>query len=308
MIAFEALSKDFGATRAVNALTATIEPGQVTGFLGPNGAGKSTTMRMILGLDAPSSGQALLNSVPYAQLRYPLHTVGAHISGTAGHPGHSPRTFLKALAQSNRIPVDRVDAVLTEVGLQPVAGKRIGGFSLGMRQRLGIAAALLGDPQILILDEPMNGLDAEGISWIRQLMRTRAERGGTIFVSSHLMSEVQQVADQLILIGRGALITQAPTQDLIKQFTEPVITVRSPQAAALAGLLLQPGVEVNATAGDRLEVIGMPLEAIGASAFAGGFELHELSVAHGSLENAYNQLTHDTVEYSTELAGRVGSK
>ncbi|MGP9489736.1 ATP-binding cassette domain-containing protein [Glutamicibacter sp. AOP5-A2-7] len=307
MITLEALSKDFGATRAVNALTATIEPGQVTGFLGPNGAGKSTTMRMILGLDAPSSGQALVNSVPYAQLRYPLHAVGAHISGTAGHPGHTPRTFLKALAQCNRIPASRVDEVLAEVGLQSVAGKRIGGFSLGMRQRLGIAAALLGDPHILVLDEPMNGLDAEGIGWIRQLMRTRAERGGTVFVSSHLMSEVQQVADQLILIGRGELIAQAPTGELIRQFTQQVITVRSPQLAALAGLLRQPGIELNA-AEDRLEVVGLPLENIGALAFAHGIELHELSIAHGSLENAYNQLTHDTVEYSAELARGAGSK
>ncbi|WP_404290688.1 ATP-binding cassette domain-containing protein [Glutamicibacter arilaitensis] len=305
MITLEALTKDFGATRAVNQLSVNIAPGKVTGFLGPNGAGKSTTMCMILGLDAPSQGQALLNSVPYAKLRYPMHTVGAHISGTAGHPGHSPRTFLKALAQSNRISATRVDAVLTEVGLQSVASKRIGGFSLGMRQRLGIAAALLGDPQILILDEPMNGLDAEGIGWIRALMRTRAEQGGTIFVSSHLMSEVQQVADHLILIGRGALITEAPTQELIKEFTQQVITVRSPKATALAGLLERTGIEVMATAVDQLEVIGMPLEGVGSLAFAGGIELHELSVTHGSLENAYNQLTHDTVEYSAELSGGV---
>lgn len=307
MIALEALCKDFGATRAVNALTATIEPGQVTGFLGPNGAGKSTTMRMILGLDAPSSGRALVNSVPYAQLRYPLQVLGAHICGTAGHPGHTPRTFLGSLAQSNRIPGTRVDEVLADVGLQSVGTQRIGGFSLGMRQRLGIAAALLGDPEILVLDEPMNGLDAEGIVWIRQLLRARADRGGTVFVSSHLMSEVQQVADQLILIGRGELIAQAPARELIRQFTQQVITVRSPQLAALAGLLQRPGIELNAGE-DRLEVIGLPLENVGGLAFAHGIELHELSVAHGSLENAYNQLTHGMVEYSAESARGAGSK
>ena len=308
MITLEALTKDFGSTRAVNELSVDITAGKVTGFLGPNGAGKSTTMRMILGLDTPTAGKSLVNGVPYAKLRYPLHTVGAHISGTAGHPGHTPRTFLKALAQSNRIPVRRAEQALAEVGLQSVATKRIGGFSLGMRQRLGIAAALLGDPQILILDEPMNGLDAEGILWIRQLMRTRADAGGTIFVSSHLMSEVQQVADHLILIGRGELITEAPTQELIQEFTQQLITVRTPRAAALAGLLAQQGAKVSTTGEDHLEVVGMPLERIGALAFAGGIELHELSIIHGSLENAYNQLTHDTVDYSAELTGGVTTK
>ncbi|HJX78313.1 ATP-binding cassette domain-containing protein [Glutamicibacter sp.] len=308
MITLEALTKDYGATRAVNNLSVNITAGKVTGFLGPNGAGKSTTMRMILGLDAPTGGQSLVNGVPYAKLRYPLHTVGAHILGTAGNPGHTPRTFLKALAQSNQIPVRRVAEVLAEVGLQSVATKRIGGFSLGTRQRLGIAAALLGDPQILILDEPMNGLDAEGISWVRQLMRTRADAGGTIFVSSHLMSEVQQVADHLILIGRGELITEATTQELIQEFTQQLITVRTPRAAALAGLLTQRGAKVSTSGEGHLEVIGMPVERVGALAFAGGIELHELSIIHGSLENAYNQLTHDTVDYSAELTGGVRTK
>ena len=308
MITLEALTKDFGSTRAVNELSVDITAGKVTGFLGPNGAGKSTTMRMILGLDSPTAGKSLVNGVPYAKLRYPLHTVGAHISGTAGHPGHTPRTFLKALAQSNRIPVRRAEQALAEVGLQSVATKRIGGFSLGMRQRLGIAAALLGDPQILILDEPMNGLDADGISWIRQLMRTRADAGGTIFVSSHLMSEVQQVAQQLILIGRGELITEAPTLELIKEFTQQVITVRTPQAAEFTGLLVQRGAEVSTLGEDRLEVSGMPLEDIGALAFASHVELHDLSTSHGSLEIAYNQLTHNTVQYSAELAKGAGIK
>lgn len=308
MITLEALSKDFGTTRAVTDLTAAVEPGTVTGFLGPNGAGKSTTMRMILGLDTPTSGQALLNGQRYGQLRYPMRTVGAHITGSAGHPGHTPRTFLKALAQSNRIAGSRVTEVLAEAGLQSVAHKRIGAFSLGMRQRLGIAAALLGDPQILILDEPMNGLDAEGIAWIRQLMRTRAAQGGTIFVSSHLMSEVQQVADQLILIGRGALLAQAPTDELIKDFTRQVITVRSPQAAALAGLLSGEGAQAIAGSHGQLEISGASMEQVGALACHAGIELHELSLARGSLESAYNQLTRDTVEFSADYAGKAEGK
>lgn len=308
MITLDSLTKDYGNNRAVNELSFTIEPGTVTGFLGPNGAGKSTTMRMILGLDAPTSGRSLINGVGYEQLRYPTRTVGAHITGTAGHPGHTPRTHLKALAQSNKIPASRIDEVLAHAGLESVAAQRIGGFSLGMRQRLGIAAALLGDPQILILDEPMNGLDAEGIAWIRQVMKNRAAQGGTVFVSSHLMSEVQQVADQLVLIGRGELITQAPTGELIKGFAQHVITVRSPQASALAGALAGHGAEIIEGGGNHLEITGISLAEVGAIAFSNGFELHELSQAHGSLESAYNQLTRDTVEFTSTTAGKVMGK
>jgi len=304
MIKLEALTKDYGNTRAVKELSVEIQPGRVTGFLGPNGAGKSTTMRMILGLDAPTSGQALVNGQRYGQLAYPMHTVGAHISGTAGHPGHTPRTFLQALAQSNRISKNRVDQVLEESGLATVASKRIGGFSLGMRQRLGISAALLGDPQILILDEPMNGLDAQGIAWIRQMMRTRAENGGTVFVSSHLMSEVQQVADQLILIGRGQLIANAATEQLITEFTQQVVTVRSPQVQALADLLGQQGVQVLPAGAQAVRVTGLAVEEIGALAFAQHIELHELSAARGSLESAYNQLTHDSMEFTAPSPAR----
>lgn len=308
MITLEALSKNFGSTHAVKNLTVNINPGTVTGFLGPNGAGKSTTMRMILGLDAPTSGQALVGGVRYDQLCYPMRTVGAHITGTAGHPGQTPHTFLKSLVQSNQLAGTRAAEVLAEAGLQNVAHKRIGGFSLGMRQRLGIAAALLGDPQILILDEPMNGLDAEGIAWIRQLMKTRAANGGTIFVSSHLMSEVQQVADQLILIGRGELIAQAPTEELIKDFTTQMVTVRSPQAAALAESLARSGAQITTGGEGQLQISGLSLQEVGAVAFRQGYELHELSLMRGSLESAYNQLTRDTVEFSSESAGKVMSK
>jgi len=304
MITFESLSKHYGTTRAVNQLNVEIHPGKVTGFLGPNGAGKSTTMRMILGLDAPTSGRALINGQRYDQLTYPMHTVGAHISGTAGHPGHTPRTFLRALAQSNRVPQQRVEQVLEESGLSSVATKRIRGFSLGMRQRLGISAALLADPDILILDEPMNGLDAQGITWIRQLMRNRADQGGTVFVSSHLMSEVQQVADQLILIGRGELIANATTEQLINEATEQVVTVRSPHVLALADLLTSRNLKFRVVDEQLIEVIGLGLQATGALAFANGIELHELSAAHGSLESAYNQLTQESMEFSAPSVER----
>jgi len=302
MISLEALTKDYGETRAVNELSVDVHPGRVTGFLGPNGAGKSATMRMILGLDAPTSGRALVNGQRYGQLTYPMHTVGAHISGTAGHPGHTPRTFLHALARSNRIPEQRVDRVLEESGLATVAAKRIGGFSLGMRQRLGISAALLGDPDILILDEPMNGLDAQGITWIRQLMRNRAENGGTVFVSSHLMSEVQQVADHLILIGRGRLIADATTEQLIRDFTQQVITVRSPQVHALADLLERHHAQLQPAENNTVRITGLVVEEISALALSHGIELHELSSAHGSLEAAYNQLTLDSMEFAPTVA------
>lgn len=304
MITLEALTKDYGDTRAVNELSVEVRPGKVTGFLGPNGAGKSTTMRMILGLDAPTKGKALVNGQRLDQLAYPMHTVGAHISGTAGHPGHTPRTFLRALAQSNRIPGQRVDQVLEESGLGSVATRRIGGFSLGMRQRLGISAALLADPQILILDEPMNGLDAQGIAWIRHLMRNRAQNGGTIFVSSHLMSEVQQVADQLILIGRGQLIANGATEQIINDFTQRVITVRSPQVQALADLLASHNAQVKLADHDAAQVTGLAVEEIGSLAFSHGFELHELSGAHGSLEAAYNRLTRDSMEFAGPESAR----
>lgn len=308
MITLASLSKTYGAKRAVNNLDAHIQPGKVTGFLGPNGAGKTTTMRLILGLDRPTAGQALVNGVPYRQLERPLRTVGAHINANTGNPGRTPVSHLRTLAYSNGIPGTRVGAVLEQTGLSSVAHQRIRGFSLGMRQRLGIASALLGDPQILILDEPMNGLDAEGIAWIRELMRERARAGGTVFVSSHLLSEVQQVADELILIGRGELITQAPMAQLLEEYSRPRILVKSPQADALAELARGHAYSVTPGTGGRLEVAGATPEQLGALAFRSGIELHELSSVGTSLESIYTQLTRDAVEYAAQPEERVHSR
>ncbi|NAZ16753.1 ATP-binding cassette domain-containing protein [Glutamicibacter soli] len=308
MITLESLGKTYGPKHAVDNLDAGIQPGKVTGFLGPNGAGKSTTMRLILGLDRPTRGRALVNGVPYRDLEHPLRTVGAHINTTAGHPGRTPVSHLRALAYSNGIEATRVGVVLEQTGLSSVAHQRIRGFSLGMRQRLGIASALLGDPKILILDEPMNGLDAEGISWIRGLMRERARAGGTVFVSSHLMSEVQQVADELILIGRGELITQAPMAQLLEDYSRPRILVKSPQAEALAELARGHGYSVSSGTGGRLEVSGATLAQFGSLAFHAGIELHELSSAGTSLESIYTQLTRDAVEYAAQPEETVQSR
>ncbi|WP_313814692.1 ATP-binding cassette domain-containing protein [Glutamicibacter sp.] len=300
MITLNNLSKVYGAKPAVDGLSLSIEPGLVTGFLGPNGAGKTTTMRMILGLEHPTAGSAMIHQKPYDQWDYPLRTVGAHINANAGHPGRTPRTFLKALSQSNRIPSSRIDVVLEAAGLSAVEGDRIRGFSLGMRQRLGIAAALLGDPEILIFDEPMNGLDAEGIRWIRDLMRQHANDGGTVFVSSHLMSEMQQVADQLVVIGRGKLITQAPMQELLEIGGGAQIIVKSPDSGRLKAALESERLTVIVQAHDELLISGGTLHDVGAVAYRAGCELHELSTRTSSLENIYTQLTQEAVEYSAQ--------
>lgn len=303
MIELTGLTKDFGRTRAVDDLTCTIEPGVVTGFLGPNGAGKSTTMRMILGLDHPTSGTATIDGRSYRELADPLHTVGAVLDARQVHPNRSARAHLRWIAASNRIPAGRVDEVLESVGLTAVAGKKAGALSLGMSQRLGIAAALLGDPPVLIFDEPVNGLDPEGIRWVRTLIRTLAGEGRTVFVSSHLLAEMANTADRLIVIGRGRLIAATSVSDFVSRSGAQTVRVRSPRADRLHELLTGRGADVAAT-GSTLLVHGLGIEDVGELAAANGVTLHELSAQQASLEDAYLQLTDDAVEYQ---AGEVGT-
>ena len=303
MIELTGLTKDFGRTRAVDDLTCTIEPGVVTGFLGPNGAGKSTTMRMILGLDHPTSGTATIDGRSYRELADPLRTVGAVLDARQVHPNRSARAHLRWIAASNRIPARRVDEVLEAVGLTAVAGKKAGALSLGMSQRLGIAAALLGDPPVLIFDEPVNGLDPEGIRWVRTLIRTLAGEGRTVFVSSHLLAEMANTADRLIVIGRGRLIAATSVSDFVSRSGAQTVRVRSPRADRLHELLTGRGADVAAT-GSTLLVHGLGIEDVGELAAANGVTLHELSAQQASLEDAYLQLTDDAVEYR---AGEVGT-
>ena len=299
MIEVVDLSKHYGNTVAVDNLSFTVKPGRVTGFLGPNGAGKSTTMRMMLGLDRPSSGRVLIDGKRYHQLRQPLRQIGALLDAKWVHPNRSARSHLLWLAKSNHIPKKRIDEVLDIVGLTSVAGRRAGGFSLGMSQRLGIAAALLGDPQVLLFDEPVNGLDPEGILWIRRIMQRLASEGRTVFVSSHLLSEMAQTAEDLIVIGRGKLVAQASTADFIAQATENAVRVRSPQLDRLQQALTRQGAKLTIDA-DSLLVNGMDSAAIGELAAANGVVLHELSPQGGSLEEAFMRLTGDAVEYQTQ--------
>ena len=296
MIEVSALSKTFGQTKAVDHLSFSVRPGAVTGFLGPNGAGKSTTMRMILGLDNPTSGQALINGQPYLSLTKPLTKVGALLDANWVHPNRSARSHLRWMAASNNLPVGRVDEVLDTVGLTSVAAKAVGKFSLGMKQRLGLAGAILGDPEVLLFDEPVNGLDPEGILWIRQFMQSLAAAGRTVFVSSHLLSEMAVTADHLIVIGRGQLIADASTADFIKQSTESTVRVRSPRLPELADLLARNGIRITPIDGG-LTVHNAPIEQVGDLAGAAGITLHELAGVQGSLEEAFMQLTGDSVEY-----------
>jgi ABC-2 type transport system ATP-binding protein len=291
------LSKRFGATIAVNQLSFTVQPGMVTGFLGPNGAGKTTAMRLILGLDYPSAGTVSINGRPYQQLISPMREVGALLDARAVHGGRSARNHLRCLAQTNDIPERRVDEVLGLVGLSEVARKRSRGFSLGMSQRLGIAAALLGDPAIVMFDEPVNGLDPEGILWIRTLMRSLAAEGRTVFVSSHLMSEMENTADHLIVIGRGRLIADCSMADFIARGTGQAVLVRTPQPDALARAATAAGGTVTQPGGGDLEVRGLPEARIGDLALASGIALHHLAPARASLEEAFMELTADSVEY-----------
>ncbi|MFJ6670577.1 ABC transporter ATP-binding protein [Actinosynnema sp. NPDC091369] len=302
MIEAIGLTKRYGKTVAVDDLSFTVEPGRVTGFLGPNGAGKSTTMRMILGLDRPSAGRVLIEGKPYAQLDRPLRTVGALLDAKWVHPNRSARAHLQWLAKSNGLPDRRVDEVLDMVGLAKVAKRRAGGFSLGMSQRLGIAGALLGDPKVLLFDEPVNGLDPEGILWIRQFMQGLAAEGRTVLVSSHLLSEMALTAQDLVVIGRGKLISQSSTTEFVERSTENTVRVRSPHADKLGAMLVDKGFTVREDADGSLTVSGALSDEIGDIAASGGVVLHELSPQRGSLEEAFMQLTGDSVEYHAELA------
>ncbi len=301
MIEVRGLSKRYGETLAVDDLSFDVAPGVVTGFLGPNGAGKSTTMRMILGLDRPSAGSATVGGRSYQDLRAPMREVGALLDPKAVHPGRTARAHLRWLARAGGVPRTRVDEVLDLVGLATVADKRVGGFSLGMYQRLGIAAALLGDPGTLLFDEPVNGLDPEGILWVRGLMKDLAAEGRTVFVSSHLMGEMQQTADRVVLIGRGRLIADVDVAELTGRASGDRVKVASPQSAELAALLAGEGAMVgdapNGAADGGLLVSGMEARRIGDVAAEHGIRLHELSPRRTSLEDAFMELTHDSVSY-----------
>jgi ABC-2 type transport system ATP-binding protein len=297
MIEVDRLCKRFGPVTAVDGLSFTVHPGHVTGFLGPNGAGKTTTMRLILGLYAPTSGTALVNGRRYPGIVCPLHQVGALLDATAIHPGRSAYSHLRAIAQSNGIGRHRVAELLQLTGLDPVAARRAGDFSLGMKQRLGIATALLGDPPILLFDEPAGGLDAEGIQWIRQLFKTLAAEGRTVLVSSHLMSEIALTADHLIIIGRGRLLADTTTEQFIESSTHADVLVRSPRPNDLAGLLTARGATLTPEGDSGLAVTGMDAPAIGDLAAEHGIALHELVPRHASLEQAFLDITRDSVEY-----------
>ncbi|MFI6098425.1 ABC transporter ATP-binding protein [Lentzea sp. NPDC051213] len=301
MIEAIGLTKRYGRTVAVDDLSFTVQPGRVTGFLGPNGAGKSTTMRMILGLDRPTAGRVLIDGKPYTELHRPLRTVGALLDAKWVHPNRSARAHLRWLAKSNGLPDKRVDFVLDAVGLSQVARKKAGGFSLGMSQRLGIAAALLGDPQVLLFDEPVNGLDPEGILWIRTFMQNLAAEGRTVLVSSHLLSEMALTASDLVVIGRGKLISQSSTSEFIDRSTGNSVLVRSPQLFKLGPLLVDKGFTVRDGADGALSVSGASSDQIGDIAAANGVVLHELSPQRGSLEEAFMELTGDAVEYHAEI-------
>jgi ABC-2 type transport system ATP-binding protein len=291
------LTKRYGAKTAVDDATFSVRPGIVTGFLGPNGAGKSTTMRMIVGLDRPTSGTVTINGSPYSHLAAPLREVGVLLDAKAVHPGRTARGHLRALAATHGIPQRRVDEVIGLTGLDSVAGKRVKGFSLGMGQRLGIAAALLGDPATLILDEPVNGLDPEGVIWVRQLARFLASEGRTVFLSSHLMSEMAQTADHIIVLGRGRVIADAPVAEIVASASgSGAVRVRSPHADRLAAAVAAENGSVAPDA-SGLVVTGIPSERIGELAARDGIVLHELTPVSGSLEDAYLALTQDEVEY-----------
>ncbi|HUK71539.1 MAG TPA: ATP-binding cassette domain-containing protein [Streptosporangiaceae bacterium] len=322
MIEVRDLTKRYGSKLAVDQLSFTVDPGRVTGFLGPNGAGKSTTMRLVLGLDHPNAGSATINGKPYHELAKPLRTVGALLEVKSVHAGRSARNHLLFLAQTQGLPRARVDEVLGLVGLADVADKRAGSFSLGMSQRLGIAAAMLGDPQVLLLDEPVNGLDPEGVLWIRNLMRQLAAEGRTILVSSHLMNEMAVTADYLIVIGRGRLITESSTQDVIARSTDKSVRVRSPDAARLAELITgaggavvpggtgAPGEPAPANGAGLVTVTGMEAPRIGELAASASIVLHELTPL-ASLEDAFIELTSGSLEFGKHgpdpVAARDGS-
>ena len=304
MIEVENLSKRYGNTLAVDGLNFVVQPGMVTGFLGPNGAGKSTTMRMIAGLDQPTAGRIVVNGGDYRSAAAPMAELGVLLEAKAVHTGRSARNHLLALAQTNGIRAHRVAEVIDIVGLQQVAGKRVGGFSLGMGQRLGVASALLGNPQTVVLDEPANGLDPEGVLWMRTMLKDLAAKGHTVFVSSHLMSEMAQTATRLVVIGRGRLIADTTVEEFVDQASHRSVTVRTPEAARLRDLLAGPDVTVTTAQPDVLRIDGLTAEHIGTTAWQAHVPIFELAVRQASLEEAFMKLTSDSVEYrSTENTG-----
>ena len=305
LIEAQNLTKDYGDKRAVDGLTFRVEPGLVTGFLGPNGSGKSTTMRLILGLDRPTAGAVTVNGKRYREHAAPLHEVGALLEAQSVHTGRSAYNHLLALAQTHGIPKRRIGELIELVGLQDVARKRAGTFSLGMSQRLGIATALLGDPHTLTLDEPVNGLDPEGIHWIRNLLKALAAEGRTVFVSSHLMSEMALTADHLIVIGRGRLIADLSVDEFVRKASKNLVRVRSPRASDLRDLVVGPDVTVETVEPGVLEIVGLTAEQIGDAAAERGFAIHELTPQHASLEEAFMDLTREDVEYR---AGQAASE
>ncbi|NUP48622.1 MAG: ATP-binding cassette domain-containing protein [Catenulispora sp.] len=291
------LTKRYGDKTAVDHLTVTVRSGTVTGFLGPNGSGKSTTLRMILGLNAPSSGAVTVDGRPFAARPRGLRHVGALLDAQDIHGGRSAIAHLKSLAVSNRIPLRRVGEVLEEVGLAETGHKRIGGYSLGMKQRLGIAAALLGDPPVLLFDEPLNGLDPEGVRWVREMFQRLAKEGRTVFVSSHLMTEMEHTAERLVVIGRGRLIADETLVEFARRGSQATVLVRAPEAAALGALLTAEGAAVEPAGDGGLNVLGLPAARIGELAWRNNIMLAELATQNASLEKAFMELTADAVEY-----------
>jgi ABC-2 type transport system ATP-binding protein len=307
VIELQHLTKQYGEKTAVDDLTVTVRPGVVTGFLGPNGAGKSTTMRMVLGLDRPTSGTARVNGKSYAEHRAPLREVGALLEARALHPGRTARAHLTALAATAGLPKRRVDEVLELAGITAVADKRVGGFSLGMGQRLGVATALLGDPATVVLDEPVNGLDPDGVLWIRTLAKRLAAEGRTVFLSSHLMAEMAVTADHLVVVGRGRLIADVETAEFIKNAGDESVRVRSPRTRELSALLAAGGVSITSTESGVLDIRGLGAAEIGDRALAAGIALHELTVVRPSLEDAFMALTRDEREYRTETTEEIAA-
>lgn len=303
MIVADHLTKRYGTRTAVSDVSFTVPPGRVTGFLGPNGAGKSTTMRMIVGLDRPTAGSVTVNGTPYDRLRAPLTEVGVLLDAKAVHTGRSARNHLRVMAATHGISRSRVDEVIEITGIASVADKRAGGFSLGMGQRLGIAAALLGDPHTLILDEPVNGLDPEGVRWVREFVRHIAAQGRTVLLSSHLMSEMALTADHVIVLGRGEVLADAPLHELVRSWTTEVVLVRSPELSRLVEVLAPEGVTATRLETGLASLAGASAVQIGDLAARHGIPLHELTPRSGSLEDAYLALTDGAIEYKTkELA------
>jgi ABC-2 type transport system ATP-binding protein len=305
VIEVENLSKRYGEKVAVDGLDFVVQPGIVTGFLGPNGAGKSTTMRIIAGLDAPTAGRVRVHGADYRAAAAPMAELGILLEAKAVHTGRSARNHLLALAQTNGVSVRRVDEVIGMAGLDEVAGKRVGGFSLGMGQRLGIASALLGDPRVVVLDEPVNGLDPEGVLWIRNLLKSLAAEGRTVFVSSHLMSEMALTAARLVVVGRGRLIADTTVEEFVARAGGSAVTVATSQAGQLRDLLLGPDVTVTSEQPGVLHVQGLAAEQIGTAAWQAGLPIFELTTQHASLEEAFMRLTDDSVDYRSRGAAEA---